>query len=692
MAEERARAELVGLIDPSGLMLGFLIPVFRDEIRNAPLAQRVDASGRIAGFEPADEPDATLVKVGRAAATEGDTAYWAFALGGDCVIVGNDGGALERLANILDDPKLRARPMLAMEVAEFLEMGERRDVFAADAYRNIAKASAVGARGWRDLSVLTSDIRRILARLRGRNEAWTKNIVLAIVGDEVVVQGVEKSLTDQQIKVLSEAIDEATRAMPRLFAIPNGGWRIAFIKTADEEHVDARLMVVGRVADDLRKRLLRPGGLTLELATVSGLDTPAKLFSETKAPLFIVYDSRDPQSSGEAIEFSRRYRATAIALGTLPRLLPDHGPTFLSRYPETLIELPNSGVFRASRPQGTDAVAIQLAVAVGIEARQQRIELPHPRSILLRAAGVADDATVPAALYDRAWSLGLVPWDSVRIASAPDPVDSRDEGSIARALFDDVPVADTPTIRRALASSRASSALLVSSNAADEHDERNHGTRTKNMFAIQRWKVSDTVRGKNHPIHVFGACTEFTVFAERPPPEPPRNWNLEEILSAGLENVDRLRVTCAASPGAVLAHLSQTRELVVNMRDLVGLRPETATIWSVAGAQLRRMVTAMHGRPRTHLIALFVQGALRAERVSYPDAGILQEAIMSGSLGEASHFVLDSVKRFDHAAIANVRLVASSRNPYAPLGADLAMPFRLNVLSGGPAIERREAD
>jgi hypothetical protein len=112
------RAELIGLLDPAGLGLGFMLPMFSAARENARLIQRIDPDGRIAGFEVAEDQDTPLLQTGNRMLSLGDGALWGFGLDGT-EIVDDEAGLRARLAEIIDEGGLRMRPMLGLEVATF---------------------------------------------------------------------------------------------------------------------------------------------------------------------------------------------------------------------------------------------------------------------------------------------------------------------------------------------------------------------------------------------------------------------------------------------------------------------------------------------------------------------------------------------------------------------------------------------
>lgn len=177
--------KLIGFVDPSGMSLGFLVPLFVKGRSNAPLAQRLDEDRKILGFEQYGAPNATMLPAQIIEKSIGEPAVYAFAFGqGDVELaMGHDLGALARR---LDDPALVDRPLLAMELADFLDLTARRCEFAARAHTAMCKASVETADHWRDLSVLTTELRRELTRHPERSTRRLAETVVARVRGRVV--------------------------------------------------------------------------------------------------------------------------------------------------------------------------------------------------------------------------------------------------------------------------------------------------------------------------------------------------------------------------------------------------------------------------------------------------------------------------------------------------------------------------
>lgn len=78
---------LLGLVDPSGVSLGFLVPLFAGRPSNAPLVQRILPDGTIKRFEPYEVPDAPTVDISARQVSPGSPAVHAFAFGKDDIVI-----------------------------------------------------------------------------------------------------------------------------------------------------------------------------------------------------------------------------------------------------------------------------------------------------------------------------------------------------------------------------------------------------------------------------------------------------------------------------------------------------------------------------------------------------------------------------------------------------------------------------
>lgn len=697
MTRPQGPYDLIGLADPGGFGLGFLIPVFGDRRSNAPLVQRADRRDRVTGFDPLDPPGVHVVPQASVRIARGDPIMWAFALAPDSILMGNDDAARSRLIEALDDPRLRGRPLLAMELAEFLDLPERRAQFAMRAYHRFLDMSEQAACGWRDLSVLTPDIRRYVARNPNPKSVKALTVLTAAIEeDAIVIRGLAELPDANERTTLRKAANMATAMMPGLYDEPPSGWRLRVIVPATDATgapQDAAVLVANPELGDLVHELRASRALSLAVFGADDLDEFAKKLDTSGLPSFIAFDSRAPDAFRRISQGAFSGTVVGIELGRRASSIANFVPAAFSRDKGRVIAVPGAGIARTRQHGSGHTGAVQLAAAIGIEISRpgEKLEMPHPVSALLRArgTGIARDADAWASLYDRAWSLDLVPWESVLIAPSirtMPRMDDRHPDWAIDALFTDAPRITADSTDAILDGLRTTAALLVSSNRRDESDERRHQYAVAAMLKAQGWDVDTDAQMRNlQPFTAEGERARLRVSVDEGVPAS-RGWNLSELLGRELGSIDQIRVTCKATPGAVLAHLAATGELAVNMRDLCDLQAGDATVFSLAGAQLRRMVTSLHARARSHFLAVLVAEGLRRGYVNIEGAGALHEALASPALGHATHFVARRIGTGVGHVSAEIGLVASARNEHVPADTDLVPPFRLIVADEGVTI------
>jgi hypothetical protein len=292
-----------------------------------------------------------------------------------------------------------------------------------------------GAGDWRDISVLTPRVRRTLAvALGSRVSDWLEELYVSLNGRIASVYGLEGA-NQRELSFVGQAIDAATKRLPSMFERPKQGWSVRIVNEAKESSAgDLSLVVVGARLRHLLERAVDGRHLKIGLMAIEEAAPNA-------APLAgIVFEARDQESEREARHASASRNLMMIAVGTSRDGIADHGPTMIRDFPAGRIDLPNAGAFRFGRPQSTDANAVRLAAAVAIELKEGLYEAPHPRTALVRVAGEADHPGVLAALYGRAWALGLAPWKSIHVVDRNKLGRSFRDETVRRALFDEVPV------------------------------------------------------------------------------------------------------------------------------------------------------------------------------------------------------------------------------------------------------------
>jgi hypothetical protein len=165
-ADEKQEFVLQGFVNPLGIVPAFVQPVF---VSTGPgdgyYLQEVDAEGIIIGFCPGVEDDEIVVQHDeRLTKAVGESALYAFALGGDKRILVDERGRLaERLKGNMH---LFRQPALMLDLVEFcgeialLPLARRR------AYLGVEKAiGPQAAISWRNTQILLPLVRRQIQRI-----------------------------------------------------------------------------------------------------------------------------------------------------------------------------------------------------------------------------------------------------------------------------------------------------------------------------------------------------------------------------------------------------------------------------------------------------------------------------------------------------------------------------------------------
>ncbi|QXT34846.1 hypothetical protein KV697_13785 [Sphingomonas sanguinis] len=642
------RAELAGLLDPAGLGLGFMIPVFSAPLENARLVQRIGRDGLVERFEIAEDQDTALLPVGNRTVSLGDEALWGFRFG-DETIACEEAALRDRLFELVEEEAMRSRPMLGFEVATFLGNGDLENRYARLAMRRLVDLTPDGARDWRDLSVLTPMLRRSLASMRGaRGTAWLDELYVSLDRSSASVHGMPGA-TSGDVSVLRRALDEVTARLPDLFDRPKAGWTLRLAEEGDPEHEraapDLWITVLGA-----RLTHLLDGGVAGKALDV-GVRTLGSVVPKEFPTTAIVFEARDRDAEEEARQAAVDMRTMMIAVGTSRRGVAEPSPTNLRDFPHGRIDLPNVGAYQAGALQKTDAVAVRLAAAIAAELAEGIYDAPHPRSVLLRAAGRSDAPYVLASLYGRAWSLGLTPWNAVHVV---DP-GARDIGvllddDVRRCLFDGVEVVGGRLVNRALVGSRASGGLLVSSAEADVDDESRHASNAAALMKGGRWRIENARRSGEPRFRAVGGRRAFSV-------RLPDMWS-GKMADAGrkpaptsptvdFERIETLRLVPTSSSMVMLDCL-RVGEFPVEMRDLLELEADLATIWSVVALQLRRLSSPLPSRVKSLVLASVVRAVVaRSGFVDVEAGSVIYDVLDDEHLGAALQLVLTHARWSD---------------------------------------------
>jgi hypothetical protein len=127
----------------------------------------------------------------------------------------------------------------------------------------------------------------------------------------------------------------------------------------------------------------------------------------------------------------------------------------------------------------------------------------------------------------------------------------------------------------------------------------------------------------------------------------------------------------------------------IEMRDLVGLDPDTATIWSLVAGHLRRTASSLASRQRTLLLGMIARAALNQSEASElpPDDGIIR--LLEGEeLDGPLQFVVKSIRSHDGAFAGRLSLIRSSDALRRSGPVDVLDAWELHIDANGPRLLR----
>lgn len=659
--------ELLGLTDPGAMSLGFLIALFTDGRSNAPLVQRI-VGGSVEGFEPYEVPDAPMISlpapIPEIYLRVGDAALHAFAFGkGDVALVRNL-AEREALADRIGDPALLDRPLVAMELASFIGRNDLRVELGRKVYENLQKVSLKSANQWRDLSILTSELRqRLSAREELRAELLSETIVASVDRDVVVLRAVGAIVGPEIRSMLrKEALDALAQLGPLYPRREH--WTIEVRegrrKEARRDH-DAAILLASDGARNLMRRHIWPAVPDVEVFSEDGLEFTRRV-ENTAVPLFVVYDAKEPGVMRRATGDWTVREMHGIALGQPPRPLArkDESSEF---WAGTFI--PRPGIRSIGGSDRNVIQGIQLAIAAELDRTAAHLSPSVRKSVLLRATGAGPNprGDAWASLYDRAWDMGLDPVRGIRLprpnSRADDSFDAEHDW-VEHALFGDSPALVKARVATVMEETRTTAAILVeAAPRADNHIGLRRAVTS--LAGRQGWSIHDADSSSpTAPLMLVGRvdipvkfklAKEYASEIEMPP------------MDIDLRFLDGIALLGGAGAGSILAGIRSHRLLVVALRDLVTFPADSSTILSLVGNQLQRQVTGLPSGSRTKYLAMVVAQAFHGGNIKSGLGSQIEAAINDASLGERLHLVLSNVRRLEDGVFAQVRLLDDSRAP-----------------------------
>jgi hypothetical protein len=512
--------------------------------------------------------------------------------------------------------------------------------------------------------------------------------IVATTRDGVVeVAGVPATAEPSGVEQLRTLIADQMRDFASLYPRATGGWQIVLASAVRSrgQRSDAAVLIASKEAVS---RDWRPV-LDLQLFWKDGPDY-ARAVEETKTPLFVAFDANDSEQLVRARGDWTVRDTHGLAIGSSSKTWRESLGRYRGR--TTHVAAPGIRSGGSGRDRGVLA-ALELAIAAELDRVRADLSWPVEAALLLRAQGMGQDARSDgwAALYDRAWSMGLAPWRSLCIVAGGEgrPTSDSDDW-VAHALLEAGRTIRGQSVAKVMANSRATGAMLVDLVPREPEDFIRHRRAIVRLLEHQHWSVIDRDHGdEDMAIRIAGAHGEIDVRFDEPVRRPGRT-TLEKLghKNVDLQSLKGLVVTCGATAASVLTQIEVSNELAVDARDLIGLDPRRATPLSVVGHQLRRMVMGLHSPSRTRFLAMLVRQAFEHGRIETEEAPALRSMIDDPELGSRLHLTVRTTTQTDGVTIAQMRL--SDRSKEKSSRPDPSGTFRMIVTPQEVILEDRQ--
>lgn len=657
------QGELFRLLDPWGAGVGFMAPLFRRRQINTPF-QQVVQDGVVVGFERLERETYEGTSTEERSVAVGDPAIWAFSFGGEDIVIGQGVADIQALAARLDDDLFQTRPMLAVEVAEFVDRPEARTHFARRAYDRLRSASPAGAAAWRDLSILTPDV---IARLRtlppeilAQTTPDLRRVVVSVQAGALWVRGVDDDRHPLVKGPVIDAILKTFTALGPLYSDVEKNPPLTFVRQKDE-----------REESGLPILLVHPALKQLEPVLRARL-SESPLFRNVRGgpkTVSVAPFDADPDAApmGEA-HFVLRPGG----------VLSDEERSWIERLPPwaTIVDAPHGLDRRFGDNPAVTLLHNAIHAVTCVQALQATEALAAP-SFYFQTAGVGPHPALDGLcqLYGRVAKLGLVGAPGLRFQSMTGRDDWHFEGE-AETMFPHMRPVDIPppnrTRRRGV-----TGGLIRYEPQPEQQTRRMHRQVVERVLIGAGWRIPDPgdPRGPGRTLFVQGELGGFdcdTVALEPIAPSQP-GWfpyRLAEPLRA-----ERVVVTEGATGAETLRHLTAHNQLLVSVRDVALSRPDFLPLIGLLSGQIRRFVSNLASREREPYLAMIVNMALSEGRGSFAGEGLLRDFVHSEGFGGALQIICRSVAYGAEATTARMRLLERRAPRDFPPALDFAVVF-----------------
>lgn len=671
MNPSSAPHDLVGLADPVGAGIGFLIPVFSRPGSNTLKVERANKSGIVENFVDLEPQEVRLLPAGSSRGEVNQPAHWAFAFSSTDILIGQGDGIKDLLRARLSDQIFDERPLLGLEVAEFLEMESARLDFASKAFERLRQITPTTADDWRDLAILTPDLRNALAHTVPPSTLKTllpnfRRITATVRDDVVEIHGVGQPKESGTHRLLSTVVNSTLAHLARLYGNSQKDWKLSFKtspspRASKEEEED-------QPSDGLKALLYlaqeRSRAAHIDETRVFGRDEFndfANRMLDFQGRSFVLF-SLEAKHSMRLPTFSGLRRGSPIGLGmrASASTLSASERRALDKFPHPTIII--SGRFtmgpRAANPVAAEARdAISILTSMPYSQRERAI---RRRTFFVRARGLGldqkDDAL--AQMYSRCWKFAqLKSYGWLVDVQKERALPTRSNlGELLFPQFETISIRDRENKRLR----KVDAAIFL---AADNPEFADPSDQLGEYFEIVP-RILET-RGWKPQRH--GGQTAFIIRSPRRTSfkvetnsylrDDRRGFYYGTLLDRDISQIKTIVATENASAREILTALAERNELLATVRDLLGFRAENGTIWTLLGSQMRRFTRTVMGKFVSQYFGFLIQAAIMHDNVDMPQevaSRIIDE--VRHSLDDGARITCSKVEHLENTWIADLIL------------------------------------
>lgn len=679
---------LIGHIDPSAQGIGFLIPVFSKTGSNELFVQVLSKDGSLRGFQILEGYDGPVDYTDQTPVGDAEESFWAFSFSEDDRIVGRGSDGKVLLEDRLDSRFFGTRPLLAVEVAEFLQLPYRRVEWAEQAMESLRGLGVGIPEAWRDLSLLTPDLRAMLAEQDADISLATRRIVASTNDDTVHVRGISGPETKRIDSAIRKAVLKILRRLDPLYASTSPRWRV-HIAWEQQRHRrrknDALIYLTDKRDSELKAHLALPGDLDLEVyAPDESEEFDHALWDESTMAFVVVRGGH--QSAQAQIASFPPGRVIGIHVGTSSQTAGHHQYDLLSEADVTLVSTQAGGFPGLRTSYRTIARTVRQIIAAMLDYGNNK----PGKWAFYRATGTGPDREGDAwsALYDKVRSkhphMTAITLCGPSAARSLPPHEDRRAAWVREVLF--------PSTRNRHGILRGGryggsgfevAALLQegSESRTDNSDE----SAIEALFSARGWEVVGATRiFQAKELEVAGPDHTFRVRLSPEPLNERHAPTFPQLHDLALDRIDTLAIVPNVNIKQLIQRLQIYGEFAVSIRDLCS-SDGRAGLYSLLGSQLRRFAVVNASQYHTLFMGLLIGIAFKRSDVRIGSAGVLEELIYRRNFSKFVNLHWARTRRVENVILTEVTAMPNSLHPDIVTYAKLPT-FQLAIHSNGVSV------